>query len=194
MVIAKTARCSNCCAGMGLFVMSRRLCVLVTLAAALLAAGCQQRRVVSTSEAFDARAAAAALAPGDNTIRGSAFMRKLTGSIVPAAGEVVRLVPATELAQARFRAIYGPNKRAEAQRVPDFESTPDDYVRLTRTTKADKAGNFEFENVRPGRYFVQSRVYWYERVAGGIGFAYQIYDEVTVKGSGQTVEVVLSGN
>jgi hypothetical protein len=167
------------------------------IAAALFAAGaagCQQSRVISVSETFDARATAAALAPGDNTIRGSAFMRKLSGGIVPAAGEVVRLVPATPYSEARIKAAYGSGKTLENRRVPEFADTPPEYASLTRTTKADKKGDFEFDRVRPGRYFVLTRVFWVERAGGGAPLAFQIYDDVTVRGSGQTVEVILSGN
>ncbi len=169
--------------------MSRRIAVL--LAAAALIAACQQTRVIAVGETFDPKAAAAALAPGDNTIRGSAFSRKLSSTIVPAAGEVVRLVPANAYSDARIKAFYGDSKMADGTKRVDFADTHPEYVALTRTTKADKKGDFEFERVRPGRYYLITRVFWTER---GVFNGLHIYDEVTVRGSGQTVDVILSGN
>jgi hypothetical protein len=167
------------------------------LAAGLLAAvlaGCQQSRTLSVSEPFDAKAAAAALQPGNSTIRGSAFMRKLTGVIVPAAGEVVRLVPVNAYSQARFAALYGNAKLQTFDRPAQFDSTPPEYLQHLRETKADKKGDFEFTNVRPGRYFVQTRVYWLERAGGDAPQGGTIYDIADVRGPGQTVEIIISGN
>ncbi len=164
--------------------------VALALAAVLLG-GCQT--TVQVQSRFDAAAAEAALKPGDNTIKGSAFMRKKSGTVVTAAGEVVHLVPATAYAVERFEKLFPRGKFNPALGARRVETTDTDYERLTRQTKVDKNGNFSFENVRPGIWYVSTRVSWTEpRETLPSGGA--IYDRVEVKGSGQEVEVILSGN
>jgi hypothetical protein len=156
-------------------------------------AGCQtapERAVVTA--AFDARAAEAALRPGDNTIKGAAFMRKASGAVVTAAGEVVYLIPETAYARERFSARYGGLKFRPLRSGGDADDADPDYARLMRRTKADRQGDFVFENVRPGRYLVATQVSWTEpRETAARGGA--IYENVEVKGSGETVEVIVSG-
>lgn len=161
------------------------------LAAAALLAACQSTpQPIETR--FDARQAEAMLAPGDNTIEGTAFRRRDSGSVVTAAGEVVYLVPATAYAEERFRKLFPQGKLNPIGNLSRVEEAAPDYERLMRQTKADMRGRFTFERVRPGRYFVSTRLAWREpggRPNGGL-----IYDAVEVRGSGATVEVILSGN
>jgi hypothetical protein len=163
------------------------LCVAV---AALSLSAC--RAPITVNATFDARAAEEALKPGSNTIQGSVFRRKLNGSVTTGAGEVVYLVPATAYAEARIAALY-PQGKIRTVNAQPVEAAPADYERLTRETKADRKGDFTFERVRPGRYFIATRLIWFEpRFADPLGG--QIYERVEVRGENQTVSVILSGN
>lgn len=165
------------------------------LAGVLLAllAGCQTTpERVTVAAAFDARAAEAALKPGAATIRGSAFMRKSTGVVVTAAGEVVYLIPDTAYARERFAARFGGEKFRPMRTGGDADDADAAYARLMRRTKADKQGDFAFENVRPGRYFVATQVTWTEpRERSPRGGA--IYETAEVKAGDDTVEIIVSG-
>lgn len=157
----------------------------------MLLGACQT--TVQVQSRFDPKPAEAALQSGTNTIKGSAFMRKRTGTIVPAAGEIVYLIPSTPYAEERFAKLFPRGKLNPLLSSRNADTTDPDYVRLMRTTKGDKAGNFTFENVKAGVWFVSTRVSWHEPRAdlpsGGA-----IYDRIDVKGQDQVVEVIISGN
>ena len=158
---------------------------------ALFAGGCQT--TVQVQSRFDPKPAEAALLAGTNTIKGSAFMRKKSGTVVSAAGEVVYLIPATPYAEERFSKLFPRGKLNPATGTRATEQTDPDYARLMRTTKADKGGSFAFENVKPGLWFVSTRVTWQEpRESLPSGGA--IYDRIEIKGQDQVVEVIISGN
>ena len=148
---------------------------------------------VQVQSRFDPKPAEVALQAGTNTIKGSAFMRKRSGTIVPAAGEVVYLIPATPYADERFAKLFPRSKLNPAAGARATEQTDPDYSRLMRTTKANKAGSFEFENVKAGSWYVSTRVTWQEpRESLQSGGA--IYDRIEIKGQDQVVEVIVSGN
>lgn len=144
---------------------------------------------------FDPAEAAFIRKEGRATIAGQAFLRDSHGhsNVRYAAGEVVRLIPATAYAQARITRFYGARKFVPALLAPNAAPDPE-YSAYTRTTKAGATGRFAFDKVAPGRYFVTTQVTWTPRdsllVEGGA-----IYEEVTVTGKEtDPIEVVLSGN
>jgi hypothetical protein len=143
---------------------------------------------------FDPSEAAFIDKPGTTTIRGHAFLPDRTGAVNVryAAGEVVRLIPATRYAKARLDEYFHGAKFAPASSIPKNDPDPD-YLAHQRLTKAGATGRFEFANVPPGRYYVSTQIIWKPEnkflSEGGL-----IYEEVTVAG-GETrpVEVVVSG-
>jgi len=144
---------------------------------------------------FNPSEAAFIRASGKGTIEGQAFLRDKHGqvSVRYAAGELVRLVPATAYAQARFAQFYGEKKFVPATSIPRIDPDPE-YASYTRTTKAGSTGRFTFDNVAPGRYFVASQLTWTPKgewlQEGGA-----MYEEVVVTGKETaSIEVVLSGN
>lgn len=168
-----------------------RLLSLPALAlAAALSAGCAREAV---NARFDAGQAERMLGAGTNTIEGSAFTRKRSGVIVTAAGEVVYLIPATAYADERFTKLFPRGKLRPAIALNGVEEPPADYARHMRQTKADKRGAFTFENVRPGRYYVLTRLTWNEPretlPSGGM-----MYDVVEVRGDNARFDVIVSGN
>jgi hypothetical protein len=143
---------------------------------------------------FDPAEAAFLDKPGNTTIRGQAFLPDPTGQVAVryAAGEVVRLIPATSYARARLGYYFKGEKFAPAVSIPANDPDPD-YLARQRVTKADPRGRFEFANVPPGRYFLSTQVIWKAENKylpdGGL-----IYEEATVTGAEtEPVEVIVSG-
>ncbi len=143
---------------------------------------------------FDAAEAAFMDKPGRTTITGQAFLPDKTGHVNVrfAAGEVVRLIPATSYSKARLAYYFHGAKFAPAATIPKNDPDPD-YLAHTRQTKAGSTGRFVFENVPPGDYFVSTQVMWKPDNAflpeGGL-----MYEEVTVTGAEtKPVEVIVSG-
>ena len=84
---------------------------MLSLAMAVGLAGCQSAPpIVAINSSFDPAAAAYIKKRGEGTIEGHAFLREKAGGTVNAAGEVVRLIPATAYARERFARLYGERK------------------------------------------------------------------------------------
>lgn len=142
---------------------------------------------------FDAKEAAFIHKAGSTTLRGQAFLKRSTGSVVYSAGETVRLIPATAYSRARMNRLYGGRKFVPALSVPKVNADPE-YVKHTRTTVADPQGRFTFDNVAAGDYFVTAQAIWKERgkylASGGV-----MYQTVKVTGREERpVDIVVSGN
>jgi hypothetical protein len=168
-------------------VLMRRLCLLL---AALVLAGCN----ASSAPAFDPRAAEIINQAGKGTIEGHAFFRDEKGKVIYAAGEIIRLIPATPYADARFSQLYGSSKYRRAGLLGLTGGDPDsEYARYSRTTKAESSGRFTFENLAPGSYYVVTQITWLpdgSLVAQGGS----IYERVTLSGKeSEPVKVIVSG-
>lgn len=170
--------------------MSCRRIVLCLLLVAS-GAGCASMltTTVPLKSSFDATAAMQMLAVGTNTIEGSALIRQQGGGVVTCAGEEVTLVPVTEYATERMMAIYGSDQRGyRGSGLLKF--TPDDpaYYSASRTVLGDAQGNFLFDKVADGDFFVTTTVTWTAGYArqGGV-----LMQRVKVTG-GETKRIVLS--
>ncbi|WP_036292355.1 lipoprotein [Methylosinus sp. PW1] len=144
---------------------------------------------------FDPAEAAFIRQEGKATIEGQAFLRDQQGktNVRYAAGEVVRLIPATAYAQARISQFYGKRKFIPALLMPT-PTQEAEYAAYTRTTKAGATGRFTFDKVAPGRYFVTTQLTWLPK-GGLISEGGAMYDEIVVTGKEtDPIEVVLSGN
>ena len=167
----------------------KRLALLCVCA--LVLSGCimQPKTVatVATVGAFDPEEVSFIHEDGPNTIEGQAFLRQRGGGVVTCAGNTVYLFPAGAYARERVQNIYGTVARpARARAVPD---TPDPrYLAFLRETRCDAQGDFSFDRLADGRYFVGTRIVWLagNRTQGG-----PVMAPVEVSG-GQTVEVILS--
>lgn len=139
---------------------------------------------------FDEAQAKRQIADGVNIVKGSGFMRQRGGGVVTCAGADVYLVPATEYAKARVTRLYGSilggvNYRERVY----FEPNPASYLELTKSTKCDAQGNFSFERVADGDFYVQTSVQW------EVANSYQggtILKSISVK-NGQIETVILTG-
>lgn len=166
------------------------------LAAALMSAllaGCiLPPQVASTFEItakFDAAAAASLMAPGKNTIRGNAFLRQQGGGVVTCAGAEVSLIPATAYATERMAALYGPlgNQSHVSRRSTKFIPDLAIYHTTKRHTRCDAQGNFVFEDVADGSFYVVTGVWWQVATPQGGN----VMHPVTVQG-GQAAALIMS--
>ena len=165
---------------------------LAVIAACLLAVTLGGCITVETKGKFDDAQRAQAeqmIGPGKAKVEGHAFIH-VGGRTYTAAGDWVTLIPATAYAEERMRNLYGKNRFSNATFGRRLDVPDEEYPRLTRKVKANIGGKFEFEDVRPGRWFVTAMVTWQKQ---DITYAYLIYDEVVVK-EDEKVKVVLSGN
>lgn len=146
----------------------------------------QSRPIFPISAVFDLAQATRLMAEGRNTIKGNAFLRQRGGGVVTCAGAEVLLVPATAYAKERFLRIYG-DKNVSRQSII-FEPNPVEYLATTKNTKCDSQGNFVFERIADGDFFVTTRVTWENSntTQGGA-----IFQAITVK-DGQTANLVLT--
>ncbi|MGD9544054.1 MAG: carboxypeptidase regulatory-like domain-containing protein [Methylocystis sp.] len=171
-------------------------CVKLFFVAPLaLLSACNTGRGPVSGVGFDPSQANYIRAPGRGVITGQAFLRDATGqtNVRYAAGETVRLIPATTYAQTRIKNFYGSVKFLPAASIPKV--APDtQYASLTRTTTTESNGRFTFENVAPGHYYLTTQLVWKPKESGKPeGGA--MYEEVTLTGKENgPVKVVLSGN
>ena len=132
------------------------------------------------------------LAPGSNALRGSAFLLQRGGGVVTCAGRPVDLTPATAYASERMSWIYGPPKEGyvSARALTHYTFSPDEpeYVTLSRRTKCDAQGKFEFDGVADGTFFVTTFVAWAvgREVQGGT-----LAQRVTLSG-GKVANIIIS--
>ncbi|MGE3244849.1 MAG: type II toxin-antitoxin system Phd/YefM family antitoxin [Beijerinckiaceae bacterium] len=132
---------------------------VLTVTSALFVAGCsggQQRAPMSEPAAFDPKAAAYIHKSGSGVIQGETFIIGKNGKPVFAAGETIRLVPATAYARQRFMRLYKGRTFIPAGDIPRISPDPQ-YSKFTRTTVSSARGKFLFDSVAPGEYFVTSQ-------------------------------------
>jgi hypothetical protein len=174
----------------------RRIFLAAALAAAL--AGCRSTSEPAASPqasvAFDPTEAAYIKKTGPTTISGHAFWRDDKGGTVNAAGEVIRLVPATAYAQQRFAVLYRGQRSIPASQIQQTQPDPK-YADYTRTVRAESSGRFEFEGVAPGEYFVTAQVRYKDKdqfvhIQGG---AYNNYMRVGDDGGAMFERVTVTG-
>lgn len=142
---------------------------------------------------FSAEEAAYIKKNGTGTITGHAFRTKASGVVVNAAGQVVRLIPATGFARERFKALFGSGFYLPHSHYPREDDPDPAYGEHTRTTRAEANGRFVFRNVAPGAYIVTTQIVWGDEDAlfreGGL-----VYDTVDVTGKEtEPVHLILSG-
>lgn len=114
----------------------------------------------TTTATFDPAEVAWAEAEGANTITGNAVLRTVSGEVRTCAGFDVSLVPVSRYAVERFTAIYGSPEGGYSNRAIEFTSTDPGYMSARRTTTCDSQGNFRFERLPDGEYYVTTRVTW----------------------------------
>lgn len=145
---------------------------------------------VSTGPAFDQAAAELLLRPGNNEISGSAFLRQQGGGVVTCAGQDVSLIPVTAYARRVFVALYGTSTEQARHRgrLVRIEPSSDEFGKLVKTTQCDAQGNFSFDGVTDGEFFLETTVTW---IVAGSTNGGPIFRPVRVSG-GERIRVVIS--
>lgn len=175
----------------------RRTALAVALAGSL--AACQlpvqQSPVVRIAAPYDAAAATVAMRPGTGLITGSALMRQRNGGVVSCAGRPVLLIPVTAYATERIIALYGNAQAGHLQNLqnmqnrPQFDPDVPEYRATNREVRCDAQGNFEFDALAPGEYYVTTAITWQVSAYGVEGGA--LMRRVRID-TGQRVRVVLA--
>ena len=142
---------------------------------------------------FDEATAARLAAPGPNTITGAALIRQRGGGVVTCAGGAVTLVPVT--AYSKEWALYEFGMEASAtegyraqEAKPYFYKHPASWANTVRTAYCDTQGNFRFENVADGQFYIGAEVKWmvgYVPQGGKIA-------KIISTGGGRRTEVMLA--
>lgn len=119
---------------------------------------------------------------GTSTVTGQAFLKTQGGDVKFGAGDTVSLMPVTPYTTEAWRAARGGEQ-------PQTDPRLQKYI---RTAIADGNGNFEFQNIPAGDYYIECPIFW--AVAGEYG-PYQTggvaYTQTHVD-DGQTVKVVVT--
>lgn len=114
---------------------------LIGALATLALAGCRSTSEtaapVATVAAFDPAEAGYIKKPGKISIHGHAFWRDDEGGTVNAAGEIIRLVPATKYARERFAVLYKGQRSLSIGQIPHVDVDPQ-YADYTRTARANR--------------------------------------------------------
>lgn len=138
------------------------------LAAALALSGCASLappapRSVQLTTTFNKEDVAWFEVKGTGTISGQSFFQTRGGQPRTCAGLEVALLPRSNYADERLRAIYGSSDKGYATAAATrIEFTPNDqsYVQTQKTTVCDAQGNFIFSDLPAGSYIITSAVMW----------------------------------
>jgi hypothetical protein len=127
---------------------------------------------------------------GTNAVRGFAVMRTLGGQPRTCAGEEVFLTPDSPYARERAMAMYGSivkGTRSTAEPVLRFTNRDVNFDGFRRKTRCDARGEFSFEAIPDGVWYVATLVTWSDgyNVWGGA-----MMRRVELRGK-QTIKVAL---
>lgn len=130
--------------------------VVVVFGLPLAFAGCATRmsvresapRFVKMQTKFDYSEHEPYAQPGENGIRGQAFLNQQGGDVVTCAGSRVLLLPATSYFREMIRHLV-----AGSEPEPP-ETTYPSLKDMIRKTQCDAQGNFSFPNIPDGAWFV----------------------------------------
>lgn len=153
--------------------------IICIVALASLVAGC----ATNITTPFDESAFQPYAGKGASTITGQAFEKTNGGDVKFGAGTEVSLIPVTtyttEMIQTwRRNSVFGP-----PQTNPQLQK----YI---RQVVADGNGNFEFQNVPTGNYYVVCPIFW--KVPGEPLPTGAVASTQTHVDAGQTIKVVVT--
>jgi hypothetical protein len=122
------------------------------------------------------------LRQGTATITGQAFLTTRGGDVKLAAGREIALYPATPYFAERYLQ-WGKGISIEPPIPPEAE-------RFIRKTQVDANGNFEFNNLPPGDYFLFVNIVW---LAGNSYTGGVVKEKVTI-GEGESKRVLVTSH
>jgi hypothetical protein len=129
----------------------------------LITSACQQppRQVVNLTASLSENDMAWSKAAGNNTVTGFAVMRTAGGEPRTCAASDVTLIPDTAYARERIQALYGSiDKGYNFLNNPVFVPDLPLYYSTIKNSTCDGQGNFIFEQIPDGSWFVVTSVIW----------------------------------
>lgn len=167
---------------------------LVAFASVMALAGCvPQRQVLTNTTMFSPDEVSWSTKPGNNTVTGFAVLRTASGEARTCAALLVRLIPDSAYARERMTGIYGSLSQGTT-RVggPAYKEDATDkaYVASVRETRCDGQGNFTFESVPNGVWYLTASVVWSVNPSRGATEGGAMMKRIELTG-GQTVKVSL---
>lgn len=138
------------------------ICGLVTASLPLNPILAKKSAPIDTVLPFSAQDAQWSIGPGTGKIAGSALLRTRGGDVKTCGALTVRLVPSFAYSDDRIRLAYGntDNGVLLAYNSRNFAKASPEFDKLVRSTTCDASGNFEFEDLPAGTYYVVAQVYW----------------------------------
>lgn len=137
--------------------------VVVGLIVCGMLTGCTtQKQEVRVHSTFEPSEVEWSRKDGSNTLTGFAVLRTVGGEARTCAGLEAGLAPDSAYTRERMFAIYGSAEKGSirVEAMPKFDSTAPGYNSAIRRTRCDGQGNFTFERVPDGNYFVSAPVVW----------------------------------
>lgn len=130
---------------------------------------------------------------GTATVKGKGVFKANTGQVISCDGSNVHLVPVTEYSKERYTYLVGGTNEGfiSQELIQTIEFTPDppEYREYMRSTRCNYKGEFLFENVADGEYYLNTDIFspvnGYRAVKGGVFAA-----RIVVK-SGEVIHVDL---
>lgn len=171
----------------------------LTLTTAVLTAGCATIEVPINSS-FSSTEVSWFNAEGTNSIEGSAFMRTKGGDVKTCAGYDVTLMPYSNYASERMTYIYGNSEEGYRtlglQRKYEFSNESAEYHKYSKDTKCDAQGEFEFNDLPDGDYYVIAGVQWQTGAGAGAELFPQgaILMKRVTTANGETQKVTMTAN
>lgn len=167
---------------------------VITLTLSLFAfAGCVSR--VTVSSKFDVAEARKLMAPGKNTVTGTAAVTR-AGSVgsVTCSGTPVYAIPSTAYARERMLAVYQSKdsgfRSAREYRLEETDKDSRAYDDTHWITMCGPKGEFVFDSLPDGEFFIETAIRW--KIAEFHQQGGTLMKRVLVKG-GETKQVALSG-
>lgn len=167
------------------------------IAALLCLAGCASQTSAPLAP-LNAAEAAFARAPGRATVKGQMFMRRNDGVVVYGAGSEAKLIPKMSHTDQVIRASFPSGKLRyhvlfgiSNGSAPIFDPALTPYIRMA---KADGQGNFNFQQVPPGNYYLLGHVEWCAPSRGGCDSqGGDIFETVIVRPADIDVAAIMNG-
>lgn len=124
---------------------------LIAATAAALLSGCVSPQKPQSLPPFPQAEYDKLKVEGQDKLTGQAFLKTMGGDVKVAAGSQVVLMPKTSYTDFQFATCMGYVRcEKEDMRAAKYE----------KVTIADAQGKFEFDNIAPGEYYVQTSVTW----------------------------------
>lgn len=163
--------------------------ILLSSLSLFILTGCVEPQIINLTASFDIEQAKYIQDKGNNTIKGNAFLKQNGGGVVTCAGNGVDLIPITEYAKERIGKIYSNTEKGFSQnRGITFNPNSNDYRKYMKNTVCDSQGNFKFENIADGDYFITTVVTWN---VGSMPQGGGLMQKVSLK-NGELKEIVLA--